>query len=56
MVSEAVGLGDALQQSNDYIQLYSGSKELLIKSFERIQKTASMLMIELGEIELSHAR
>ncbi|MHC4463577.1 MAG: hypothetical protein ACYS30_19420 [Planctomycetota bacterium] len=30
--------------SSDYIQLYNGDKETLIKSLERIQKTAAEIL------------
>jgi antirestriction protein ArdC len=43
VVSKAVGL-EALGRSADYIQLYSGDKELLMQSLDYIQKTASFIL------------
>ena len=51
VVAKAAGLDNALNQSADYIQLYSGDKEQLMKSLERIQKTASLIITELASSE-----
>lgn len=51
VVAKAAGLENALEQSADYIQLYSGNKEVLLKSLERIQQTASTLITELEEVK-----
>lgn len=53
VVAKAAGLENALEQSTDYIQLYRGDKELLLKSLERVQKTASKLLTELEEVATS---
>ncbi len=55
VVAKAAGLENALEQSTDYIQLYSGDKELLLKSLERVQKTASKLLTELEKVSTSVA-
>jgi len=55
VVAKAAGLENALKQTTDYIQLYSGDQELLLKSLERIQKTASNLLTELEEVSASVA-
>ena len=47
VVSVSAGLENALSQSADYIQSYSGDKEQLTKSLERVQKTASRILTEL---------
>ncbi len=47
VVAKAAGLRNALNQSSDYIQLYSGDKEQLLFSLERIQKTASLIITEI---------
>lgn len=44
VVSRAVGLGNVLHQSADYIQCHRGDSELLARSLDRIQKTASRLI------------
>jgi hypothetical protein len=46
VVSKAVGL-DGISRSADYIQLYSGDKELLLHSLEHIQRVASNIIEEL---------
>lgn len=46
VISRAVGL-DSLSRSADYIQLYSGDKELLMQSLDHIQKVASAIIEEL---------
>ena len=43
VVCHGIGL-DTNSASSDYIQLYNGDKETLIKSLERIQKTASEIL------------
>ncbi|MEM7313570.1 MAG: ArdC-like ssDNA-binding domain-containing protein [Planctomycetota bacterium] len=43
VVARALGL-DSLEQSSDYIQLYRGDKEVLMKSLDAIQKTASAIL------------
>jgi antirestriction protein ArdC len=56
VVSKAAGL-EALGRSADYIQLYSGDKELLMQSLDYIQKTASFILSALegseAEFELA---
>lgn len=49
VVSRAAGL-DATDHSADYIQLYSGDKELLMQSLDHIQKVAAKIIeaLELG--------
>jgi hypothetical protein len=42
-VCHGIGL-DVSTASSDYIQLYNGDKETLIKSLERIQKTAAEIL------------
>lgn len=44
VVSRTVGLENALHQSADYIQCHRGDSELLARSLDRIQKTASRLI------------
>ena len=44
IVAKAVGLENALSQSSDYIQLYSGNKDQLLQSLERIRKTAARII------------
>ena len=51
VVARAAGLENALTQAADYIQLYSGDKEQLSKSLERIQKTASLILTELASYQ-----
>lgn len=51
VVAKSAGLENALSQSADYIQLYSGDKEQLGKSLERIQKTASLILTELANFQ-----
>lgn len=53
VVAKAAGLENALEQSTDYIQLYSGDKEMLLKSLERVQKTASKILTELEGVSTS---
>jgi len=43
VVSQAIGL-DATKASADYIQLYSGDRETLVRSLERIQATAGEII------------
>lgn len=52
VVCKAAGL-DAINRSADYIQLYSGDKELLMQSLDSIQKTAAEIIaaIESPEVE-----
>jgi hypothetical protein len=50
VVGKAVGLENALQQSCDYIQLYSGDQDQLVKSLERIQQTASVILTGLEKV------
>jgi len=51
VVAKAAGLENALSQSADYIQLYSGDKEQLMKSLERVQRTASLILTGLESTE-----
>jgi hypothetical protein len=50
VVSKAAGL-EGLGRSADYIQLYSGDKELLMQSLDYIQKTASFILSALDGSE-----
>jgi hypothetical protein len=43
VVCHGIGL-NTNSASSDYIQLYNGDKETLMKSLERIQKTASEIL------------
>lgn len=47
VVSRAVGL-DAIQHATDYIQLYSGDKEMLMASLDHIQHVAAMIITSLA--------
>jgi len=47
VVARAAGL-DGISRSADYIQLYSGDKELLIESLDHIQRVASSIIEELS--------
>lgn len=51
VVSKSVGLENSLQQSADYIHLYSGDKEQLTKSLDRICRVASALLADLEKLE-----
>ncbi len=53
VVAKAHGLANALKHSADYIQLYSGDREKLQDSLERIQKTAASLLTELAEVKVA---
>jgi hypothetical protein len=46
VVGTGIGL-DAAAGSTDYIQLYGGSREALIQSLDRIQRTASAVLRKL---------
>jgi len=46
IVSSNFGI-DSTTRSSDYIQLYSGDKDMLIQSLEHIQKTATTIIQEL---------
>ncbi len=46
VVCYAIGL-DTNSAFQDYIQMYKGDKELLLKSFERIQKTAGKILLKI---------
>jgi antirestriction protein ArdC len=50
VVSKAVGL-DGIGRSADYIQLYSGDKELLMQSLDHIQRVASRIIEELSSAQ-----
>jgi len=50
VVGQAIGL-DAGTAASDYIQLYSGDKETLAASLDRIQKTASAIIEAIAEAE-----
>lgn len=52
VVAKAFRLANALKHSSDYIQLYSGDREKLQNSLERIQKTASSILTELEEVSV----
>ncbi len=43
VVCQGIGL-DTNSASSDYIQLYNGDKETLVKSLERIQRTAAEIL------------
>jgi antirestriction protein ArdC len=49
-VCHAIGL-DVNRASSDYIQLYNGDKETLVKSLERIQRTAAEILEAVMEKE-----
>jgi len=51
VVVKAIGLEDGLRQSADYIQLYSGDKEQLLKSLDRICSVASQILVDLNVAE-----
>jgi len=51
VIAKVAGLRNALGQSADYIQLYTGDQEQLMRSLERIQKTASMILVEIKNFE-----
>ncbi len=51
VIAKAAGLDKALEQSSEYIQLYSGDQGQLLQSLERIRKTASSILIELEVVE-----
>ncbi len=51
VVSKSVGLENSLEQSTDYIQLYSGDSEQLMKSLDRICRVASELITDLEKLE-----
>ena len=50
VVTKAAGLENALNQSADYIKLYSGDKEKLLGSLERICSVASSILAELETV------
>ena len=50
VVCHGIGL-DTNSASSDYIQLYDGNKEMLVKSLERIQKTAAEILDAITEQE-----
>jgi antirestriction protein ArdC len=49
VVSRAAGL-DSIRHSADYIQLYTGDKEMLVASLDHIQKVASSIIEELAGV------
>ena len=49
VVCDAIGL-DTNSACRDYIQMYTGDKEMLLKSFERIQKTSSEILYKIKSI------
>lgn len=49
VVSKAANL-DGISRSADYIQLYSGDKELLMQSLDHIQRVASSIIEELSSV------
>ncbi|MHC4677490.1 MAG: ImmA/IrrE family metallo-endopeptidase, partial [Planctomycetota bacterium] len=52
VVSYGIGL-EVNTASSDYIQLYNGDKEMLVKSLERIQRTASEILGAVMEKEFA---
>lgn len=50
VVSHAIGLTTG-SASCDYIQLYAGNKETLYASLDRIQRTASQILVSLGNTD-----
>ncbi len=49
VVSKAASL-DGITRSADYIQLYSGDKQLLMESLDHIQRVASSIILELASV------
>lgn len=58
VVAKAIGL-DPTTRSADYIQLYSGDKQVLMESLDYIQKTAHFILVAIGDAscdqEVPHA-
>ena len=50
IVSSAFGI-DSRTRSSDYIQLYAGDKEALMRSLDQIQKTATQIIEALHALE-----
>ena len=54
VVATAAGL-DGVSRSVDYIQLYSGDKQLLMQSLDHIQRVASSIIEQLTRVEVAAA-